>query len=137
MNNPPSRGQGPRQHQVQQVEHHYAGPIPPPASMEHYERILPGLADRIVKMAEQAQAASLQMEKTQIDAVAHVTRLAPYVKFSGLLFAFLLCILLFVGTYMLLMAGKTVEGALTGLGAVVYSIALFLSQKKKPGKEKQ
>jgi uncharacterized membrane protein len=30
----------------------FSGPLPPPASLEAYERILPGAAERILKMAE-------------------------------------------------------------------------------------
>lgn len=31
----------------------YSGPIPPPESLQYYEEILPGAADRILKMAEE------------------------------------------------------------------------------------
>lgn len=101
-------------------------------SMEHYERILPGLANRIVTMAEQAQASSLAMEKTQGDAIAKVTRAGPYLKTAGLACAFILYLLLFCGTYKLLMADKKIAGSLGGLAAVVYSIVLFVSQRRKP-----
>ena len=30
----------------------YAGPLPPPGALQAYEHILPGLAERIVSMAE-------------------------------------------------------------------------------------
>jgi uncharacterized membrane protein len=41
--------------QIQQHQHvpDYAGPIPPPAMLKEYDSILPGLADRIMRMAEQ------------------------------------------------------------------------------------
>lgn len=35
----------------------YSGPIPPPAAMEQYERIVPGAANRILAMAEREQEA--------------------------------------------------------------------------------
>lgn len=34
----------------------YSGPLPHPADLEEYERILPGAADRILSMAEKEQA---------------------------------------------------------------------------------
>lgn len=34
---------------------HFNGPIPPPHLLQEYERILPGAAERIFKMAEQEQ----------------------------------------------------------------------------------
>ncbi|MCA3442503.1 MAG: DUF2335 domain-containing protein [Rhodobacter sp.] len=33
----------------------YSGPLPPPAMMAQYNEALPGLADRIMKLAEQEQ----------------------------------------------------------------------------------
>ena len=33
----------------------YSGPIPPPAHIEHYERVLSGSANRIIRMAEEEQ----------------------------------------------------------------------------------
>ena len=35
----------------------YSGPLPLPSHFEHYDRILPGAADRILKMGELEQAA--------------------------------------------------------------------------------
>lgn len=42
---------------LQVIEHResYKGPIPRPDDFENYERILPGAADRILKMAELEQ----------------------------------------------------------------------------------
>lgn len=33
----------------------YSGPIPPPEAFEKYEKVLPGAADRIMKMTERQQ----------------------------------------------------------------------------------
>ena len=38
----------------------YSGPLPPPAQLEHYERILPGAAERILAMVETEQRARLE-----------------------------------------------------------------------------
>jgi uncharacterized membrane protein len=40
-----------------------AGPYPPPEAVERYEKVLPGSFDRMIKMAEQLQAA--QIEETR------------------------------------------------------------------------
>ncbi len=37
------------------IQKHHSGPLPPPEDFEHYERVLPGLGERIVTMAEKAQ----------------------------------------------------------------------------------
>lgn len=40
----------------------YSGPIPPPESLARYEEILPGSADRILKMAEKQQEHRMILE---------------------------------------------------------------------------
>ena len=40
-----------------QAETFFEGPLPPPDTLAQYEKILPGIADRIVKMAESEQQA--------------------------------------------------------------------------------
>ncbi len=34
----------------------YSGPLPPSSELENYDRVLPGAADRIIRMAENAQS---------------------------------------------------------------------------------
>lgn len=41
------------------IETQFSGHIPPPSMIEHYERIHPGLADRLMTMAERAQQAEI------------------------------------------------------------------------------
>lgn len=48
----PSRADG-MQLKIQQSEQSFQGPIPPPAVLEGYERVVPGAAERILRMAEQ------------------------------------------------------------------------------------
>lgn len=57
-----------QQHPVsQQIVHGvaYSGPVPPPAVMEQMEKILPGAADRIFKMAEKDQDAQISIIQTR------------------------------------------------------------------------
>lgn len=55
------------------IEHHsvsvskYEGPIPDPASLQQYENIQPGFAERLLKMAELEQA---ERHKTQKEVLA-------------------------------------------------------------------
>lgn len=45
----------------------YAGPLPPPGQLKGYEEVLPGSADRILKMAEEQARHRQYLEKTTID----------------------------------------------------------------------
>lgn len=44
----------------------YSGPIPSPESFEKYEKVLPGAADRILKMAERQQEHRMSLEKEAV-----------------------------------------------------------------------
>ena len=44
----------------------WAGPIPPPEALQKYEDLVPGAANRILKMAEGQTAHRIQIEKTVI-----------------------------------------------------------------------
>jgi uncharacterized membrane protein len=48
----------------QQTIQTWQGPFPPPAAVREYEQILPGTWDRLLKMAEQAQAAQIATTNT-------------------------------------------------------------------------
>lgn len=42
----------PRHHGGSVTEHWWEGPLPPPQALEYYEQVLPGAADRVLRMAE-------------------------------------------------------------------------------------
>ena len=46
--------------QVQGAFSAYSGPIPPPQALREFEEVCPGLADRIVRMAEKTQDANIR-----------------------------------------------------------------------------
>jgi uncharacterized membrane protein len=51
-----------------QIVEHHSGPLPPPRMLAEYEKILPGLADRIVGMAEGDLAHNHQMQSKGLGA---------------------------------------------------------------------
>jgi len=46
----------------------HSGPLPAPETLEGYEEILPGAAERILRMAEKQQDGRLALEARQLDA---------------------------------------------------------------------
>lgn len=79
------QGQQPQQRTPQNlhVRQEWSGPLPPPAALEAFNRILPNGADRVVKMAEAEQAHRLEYEKTGLVASTREARLGQIV--GGLL----------------------------------------------------
>src|SRR6266542_3762073 len=65
----PSRSQErPGQPVVQQttLQASFAGPLPPPSTLQRYEELVPGAADRILAMAERNQAHRHALETAAI-----------------------------------------------------------------------
>lgn len=48
------------------AEYHHSGPIPDPMTLERYDQILPGAAERIIKMAEDQSTHRREIEKIVI-----------------------------------------------------------------------
>lgn len=67
---------------LEQVSHtlsySHSGPLPDPATLGYYEQIVPGLADRIVSMAESELRARREDRRTLIRAEAHSTVVATW-----------------------------------------------------------
>ena len=53
----------PTQAQIRYEQLQYSGPIPHPGILEHYNKILPGAAERILKMAEEQAEHRRMLEK--------------------------------------------------------------------------
>lgn len=70
MAKPPSRSGNnqPQPQQAQRIAHaqQWSGPLPPPAALEQFDRIIPGGAARILTMAEAEQAHRVEMERAAI-----------------------------------------------------------------------
>jgi uncharacterized membrane protein len=98
----------------QQVEIH-TGPIPAPAEIGEYERILPGSADRIIRMAEKEQA-----HRHQIESRGQRHRLG--ITFVGQLFAFLMGMSGIAGGVYLVKSDKPI----TGFGVFFTSLATLV-----------
>ena len=64
MSPPPNPKDQPRQPVVNRQElQQYSGPIPPPVMLEQYNKIVPGAAERILKMAEEQASHRRNLEK--------------------------------------------------------------------------
>jgi len=65
----------------------FRGPLPPPAALERYDRLLPGAAERILRMAEQEQAAGHTFASEVVGAAATETRRGQSFGFAAALAA--------------------------------------------------
>jgi uncharacterized membrane protein len=62
----------------------WQGQFPSPASVEHYEKVLPGSFDRIIKMAEQAQEAQIEANRRAHEYTRNDMRRGHYLGFAAM-----------------------------------------------------
>jgi uncharacterized membrane protein len=80
--------------------------LPPPATLQKYEQIMPGLVKMLVRNAEQQTLHRLEIEKRTLK--------SNYVKsFAGLIFGFLIGIFGFGGGFYLTFKGYNVIGVIS------------------------
>ena len=109
-------------HSITVLEERYVGPIPHPRLVAGWEQVLPGSADRILKMAEQQQSHRIEMEKQAVGSQLKSNN-------RGQLFGFILSTLVLIAGIVLLVLGMPWFGiALIGFIVAILAI-LFISGK--------
>jgi uncharacterized membrane protein len=112
----------------------HSGPLPAPEDYREYENILPGSADRILKMAEEITYAHTADIKRQTD-------IEDRNSFWGLIFAFVIVIIVLGISFFSLLKGLN----LVGFGIIVAELASlviafvyqFKSKKNRDSKSKR
>lgn len=108
-----------------QVQQHYSGPLPQPEALAQYDQIVPGAAERIIKMAEKEMDHRHRVEDS-------MTRSAIRSTFLGIIFAFM-SVLILSGSvvYALYRGFDTVAGSIAvGSIAAVAGVFIFFKAKK-------
>ncbi len=101
----------------------YSGPIPPPEAFEKYEKVLPGAADRIMKMTERQQEHRMSLEK---EAVGSQVKQSKRGQIFGFII-FFVCIAVAIFFAVKLDMKTFASAFLTGTMVVV--IGLFITGK--------
>lgn len=97
----------------------YQGPIPPSAELERYEKILPGSAERILRMAENQTSHRQGLERKVIDSDVRNSNL-------GIWFAFIIVVLALVLSGFAIHAGYPIVGLLFGAGSIGSIVGAFI-----------
>ena len=106
-----------------------AGPIPPPDTMEQYEKTLPGSADRIIKMAENQSEHRQSLEKQRLSFSNREVHL-------GQIFGFLIGAIAIVTGGYIASSGAQISGGVMGTSVVIGLVSVFvIGSKRKPPKE--
>lgn len=107
----------------------YQGPLPHPEHFQRYDAILPGAADRILRMAE-AQSRHRQMIERREQAAD------VFLGWCGILSAFLICVAAIAGGVYCIREGRAVSGTILGGAGLAAVVGAFLyGRPKKPERQ--
>lgn len=100
----------------------FSGPIPHPELLEGYERVQPGLAERIVSMAEKEQEVQLECDKALVEGPIKATRRGQWMGF--------VIALLFLGAATALgILGERAVAITLGGGTLVSLVTIFVANR--------
>lgn len=112
--------------QIQRVEQRleYSGPLPPPAMLEGYELVKPGLVDRMIQWTEDETEHRRALELRRADR-------DHWKDVLGMILAFILAGGILFGAYRLLDAGKSIAGVAAIVAAMVPLLTAFVFVRRK------
>lgn len=102
---------------IREVRQSFSGPLPPPSILLGYDKVCPGAADRIIQMAEKQIVHRHEMESSFLKAHSRNSWL-------GIIFAFILGIVITVGGIICVLNDKQISGLIfggTGLASVIFA----------------
>lgn len=102
----------------------FAGPIAHPRHLAAYEQILPGSAERIMRMAEKAQDHNVAMEQKVVDAEIADTR-------RGMLFGFVALLILLALATMFGLKEQPVMAGLFLTATLLSAVPVFVNGRNK------
>lgn len=106
----------------------WSGPLPPPDELEGYDRVQSGLADRIVRMAEQQSEHRRSLERIVVEGGARRSD-------RGLTLGFALAMAFLVASVALILAGHAVAGTILGTVDLVTLVGIFVYSSQDVRKE--
>lgn len=101
----------------------YSGPIPSAMELDRYEKVQPGAADRIIKMAEKQASHRQKIEEMAL-------RSDVKAQIRGQIFGFLIFILTIIIGFILILLNKDVFGIVSILGSLATIIGLFVYNRE-------
>jgi len=113
---------------VQQTVEGFTGPIPPPQVLGGYEAVLPGLANRIVTMAERQSEHRQSLERQVVSAnIRH--------EWLGLWIGAAVAVIMVAAAVIVAIAGQPVVGGVIGVFDVVGIVTVFVLRQRAQERE--
>ena len=101
----------------------FTGPLPPPSLLASYDQIAPGLADRIVTMAEKQAAHRQAMESKLVEGSISASK-------AGLICGLTVALAVLATAGWIATHGGAWPGALLGVGDLTALVTVFVAQQR-------
>ncbi|MEM9452478.1 MAG: DUF2335 domain-containing protein [Cyanobacteria bacterium P01_E01_bin.6] len=112
----------------------FSGPIPSPETLYGYDRVEPGAANRILKMAEKEQSHRHSMQKQMLTIHAKDIEDGRQEKKLGQIFGLTIGIVSILAGSLVAYSGKQIAGAVIGTGGVAGLVSVFVRGKREETK---
>jgi uncharacterized membrane protein len=121
---------------VDEIRAIFSGPIPPPDLLQAYEDAVPGLADRLVAMAEKEgdHRRALEMRSLEHEARNNETVVKHYadeVK-RGQHYGLVIGVTAILAGSLVALNGAEIAGSFIGCGGVIGLVATFIHGRRNP-----
>lgn len=115
---------------IEQTTVAFAGPLPHPAILSQYDKIVPGAAQRILTMAEEQSKHRRDLEKKVIYSDTFNSR-------WGLLLGFIIGLVAVIGSILIILNGYRVEGFLINIIYIGSLVGIFVYGSRQRRKERE
>ncbi len=131
MTIPPNQpNQPPHSIRLEQTSIEYSGPLPPPGVFEKYEKVLPGAAERILKLAEEQSKHRQTLERKVIDQDVRNSLL-------GIISALIVSLGFIIASAYTTVKGHPFVGSLIGVGGLSGLVSVFIYGSRARAKERK
>ncbi|MBQ7252595.1 MAG: DUF2335 domain-containing protein [Kiritimatiellae bacterium] len=133
MTHPLKRTDAPARQEVSGIsiqQQIHSGPLPPPEALQLYEAALPGLAERIVSMAEAEQRERFRREDFRHEEAMLASRHAFQAERLGQIFALIASLCLISGSVVCVVLGSPWIGAALAGTTLVGVVSAFIGRRK-------
>ena len=114
---------------VVQQSSSFSGPLPPPEILKKFDEIVPGSAERIMKMAEGQFTHRTELEKKVIDSDIARSK-------WGQILGFVIALVGLIGSVTISIYGSGLVGAVIGVGTLASLVGVFMYGSQNRSKER-
>lgn len=108
----------------------FLGPLPPPEILRKFDEIVPGAAERILKMAEEQSAHRKELERKVIESDISRSK-------WGQILGFAIAIVGLAVSALVAIYGNAVAGSIIGVGTLASLVGVFMYGSKNRSKERE